>query len=264
MCCGGLLLKCRSDSAARDDDQEYSFCFITRKWVVSSNHIPIPDSKIASVDIHFLLKSNVEIIGYKHGGRHSASKFILCWVDDNNRLHHFYTITPGVLHVESSYTGHAFLILRLTPGCKLPFNGQQVRKRDIICSYMPTEAPSKGCVHMVSINLVWKNVHVSEFPIGESPSFLGSDCRLDIQLTSKLIPKPDDEYRVIVRAPCGSNVVLPDASQGWSVWYQFVCPPYPTAPSFNPTTSTFYVWGDLHFASASMTSAVNLLCTRIV
>ena len=42
--------------------------------------------------------------------RTETAGLTLCWVGFDGTLHHFYALHRGVSHVESSHTGHAFVV----------------------------------------------------------------------------------------------------------------------------------------------------------
>jgi hypothetical protein len=60
-------------------------------------------------------------------------------------------------------------------------------------------------------------------------------------------PSKDVDYRVEIASAGGDTLAFPPASQSWTVAYQYVVPPLPCSPTWNPTQQTFYDWGDVAF-----------------
>jgi len=69
------------------------------------------------------------------------------------------------------------------------------------------------------------------------------------QVTAVAQPMPDDEYRVLVRAPEGLAQCsrLPPPHEDWCLKYVFACPQLPDPAHFDAHMHTIYVWGDIDF-----------------
>lgn len=136
-------------------------------------------------------------------------------------MHHYYRLEPGGKHIESSFVGHLFVLFDelLEP----PETIMQLPAEHFVCGFSAATA-SPGCeAHQLVVH---------------------SDRRAEAWAG----PRPDCEYRVMVRHPdCLSSPALVPLTD-WMVKYRFVVPEHPSSTGcFDATNETVYCWADLSF-----------------
>ena len=200
-------------------------------------------------------------IELRHGAAISARKLRLCWVAEDGSLHHYYELSSeDDEHEEHSCCGHAFVVFRepLDGVEGLPTNVCDIAQAELVCAFRSRLMAS----HASAVDRTQLVVRITaEADTTAGASSAQQQLRHHYTVAAFTQPMPDDEYRVLVRAPADltrtSCARLPPPAEDWTLRYVFACPPLPgAADGFDAHMHTVYVWGDIDFDGNGATGPV--------
>lgn len=173
----------------------------------------------------------------------APDKLRLCWVDQHGALHHYYELSSqDDEHEEHSSYGHAFVVFREPAnGVEgLPLHARDIDQSMLVCAFRSrdTAAPATAAERIQLVIRI--TTEAAQEPQLQQPHTVAAFTQ----------PFPDDEFRVLVRAPKGLQqcTQLPPPNEDWTLRYVFACPPLPSEKDgFDAHMHTVYVWGDIDF-----------------